>query len=191
MSDGGQQQEPSGKPGRYQRSTGALFGAMIVTVVAVLAFVGLRALVSNDLEVEPSNIDYAEMAEGARSSGYDVVAPSELPSDWIATSVDLDQTSPASWSLGMLTDTSKFIGIQQATTSASEMVKAYIDEDAEQGADATVESVLGDTWQTWTDEGGDTGYLIEHGEERVLVYGSAPAEDLLQLIGLLEVTPRS
>ena len=37
---------------------------------------------------------------------------------------------------------------------------------------------MADTWTTWTDEGGDTGYAAEVGDETVLVYGSAPAEDL-------------
>ena len=48
------------------------------------------------------------------------------------------------------------------------------------------DSDLADTWTTWTDEGGDTGYAAELGDETVLVYGSAPAEDLEEVIALLQ-----
>ena len=36
-----------GKPGRYSRSTGGLLGAMIVTVVVVLGWVGFRAVTTD------------------------------------------------------------------------------------------------------------------------------------------------
>ena len=49
----------------------------------------------------------------------------------------------------------------------------------------TLDSEIGSEWQTWTDDGGDTGYSIEYGDQTVLVYGSAPAEDLQAFIGLL------
>ena len=50
----------------------------------------------------------------------------------------------------------------------------------------SLDSVVGSEWQTWTDEGGDTGYSIEYGDQTVLVYGSAPAADLQEFIGALE-----
>ncbi|UUZ60243.1 hypothetical protein [Nocardioides sp. B-3] len=49
-----------------------------------------------------------------------------------------------------------------------------------------MDSAVGSEWQTWTDEGGDTGYSIEYGDETLLVYGSASPADLQELIGLLE-----
>ena len=46
-------------------------------------------------------------------------------------------------------------------------------------------SDITDTWQTWSDEGGDVGYSTELGDEALIVYGSAPAEDVETYIGLL------
>ena len=58
--------------------------------------------------------------------------------------------------------------------------------DAVEGDEVTLDSGVADTWTVWTDEGGDTGYAAEVGDETVLVYGSAPAEDLEEVIALLQ-----
>ena len=65
------------------------------------------------------------------------------------------------------------------------MVVVALDEDAVEGDEVTVASDLADTWTTWSDDGGDTGYAAELGDETVLVYGSAPAEDIETYLGLL------
>ena len=72
------------------------------------------------------------------------------------------------------------------TESASDLVEVNMDEDADEGDPLSVDSAVGDSWQSWTDEGGDTGYAIEYGDQTLLVYGSAPAEDLQEFITLLE-----
>ena len=61
-----------------------------------------------------------------------------------------------------------------------------IDDEASSGDVLELDSVVGSEWQTWTDEGGDTGYSIEYGDQTLLVYGSASAADLQEFIGLLE-----
>ena len=176
----------SEKPGRYQRSTNGLIGALIVTLLAIGAFVVVRSLSRAELEVEREPVDYAAAAEAARGAGFDVVAPTSLPDGWIATAVDLEQTDPPLWGMSILTDDDKFVGLRQEDESVEDLVDVNIDEDAVEGDALEIDSVLGPTWQTWTDEGGDTGYSIEYGEQSLLVYGSAQAEDLQQLITLLE-----
>ncbi|QIK74186.1 DUF4245 domain-containing protein [Nocardioides piscis] len=176
----------SEKPGRYQRSATGMIGAMLVTLLAIGAFVLLRSLVRADVEVEPEPVDYAAAADAAREAGFGVVAPASLPSGWTATSIEFSQIDPQLWRLGMLTDDGKFVGVRQEDESVSELVDLNIDEDAVEGEPLRLPSVVGDTWTTWTDEGGDTGYSIEYGDETVLVYGSAPAEDLRELISRLE-----
>ena len=89
------------------------------------------------------------------------------------------------WGLGVLTDDGDFIGIRQQDTSVDELVRVYVDEKAEAGDDASVASDVTDTWQTWSDDGGDHGYATELGDEAVLVYGSAPVDDLESYLGLL------
>ncbi len=176
----------SEKPGRYQRSSNGLIGALIVTLLTVGAFVLMRSLVRADAEVERDPVDYATAAEAARSAGFDVISPAELPVGWMATAVDLEQTDPPLWGLSVLTDEDKFVGLRQEDESVSDLVEVNIDEDAVEGDPLVLDSVLGSTWQTWTDEGGDTGYSIEYGDQTVLVYGSAPAADLREFITLLE-----
>ncbi len=176
----------SEKPGRYQRSSNGLIGAMIVTLLAIGAFVLVRSLTRADLEVEREPVDFAAAAEAARGAGFDVIAPAELPAGWIATAVDLQQTDPPLWGISALTDKDTFVGLRQEEESVSDLVELNIDEDAAEGAPLELDSVVGSTWQTWTDEGGDTGYAIEYGDETVLVYGSASAADLQEFITLLE-----
>ncbi len=176
----------SEKPGRYQRSSNGLVGALIVTLLAIGAFVLVRSLARADVEVEREPVDYAAAADAARGAGFDVVAPASLPEGWIATAVDLRQTDPPLWGLGLLTDEDTFVGLRQEDESVEDLVERNIDEDALEGDPLELDSAVGSTWQTWTDEGGDTGYSIEYGDETLLVYGSAPAADLQALIGLLE-----
>ena len=46
------------------------------------------------------------------------------------------------------------------------------------------------TWQLFADSGGDLAYAAELGDDEVLVYGSASAADLREVIGLLTTDPR-
>lgn len=176
----------SEKPGRYQRSTNGLIGALIVTLLAIGAFVLVRSLTRADVEVEREPVDYAAAAEAARGAGFDVVAPASLPKGWIATAVDLEQTDPPLWGMSVLTDEGLFVGLRQEDESVDDLVQLNIDEDAAEGDPLKLDSAVGPTWQTWTDEGGDTGYSTEYGDQTLLVYGSAPAGDLQEFISLLE-----
>ena len=170
---------------RYQRSFPALVGAMIVTVGFVLVYVGWRALFRPDVENEPAPVEWTESVALAEEAGIPVVRPRELPDGWTATSVELRAGDDPRWGLGVLTDDEQFIGIRQEDASVEELVRTYVDEDAVGGEDATVPSEVGDTWQTWSDDGGDRGYSTELGDDAVLVYGSAPTEVIEQYLGLL------
>lgn len=178
----------SEKPGRYQRSFAGLVGAMIVTVLAILVFVGFRSLFRDNDAVEREPVDYAGVVGSARDAGFDVVAPRSLPAGWTATSVDIDRTRDKSWSLGVLTDAGKFIGIQQADDSLTSLLETYVDEDATEGEPTTLPNDVAPEgeWQSFTDDGGDTAYAVELGDEVLLVYGSAPDADIRAYIALLE-----
>ena len=43
----------SEQPGRYQRSMSGMVGALLVTILAIVAFVGFRAFTGSDLDVKP------------------------------------------------------------------------------------------------------------------------------------------
>jgi hypothetical protein len=177
----------SEKPGRYQRSSNGLIGALIVTLLAIGAFVLLWSLTRAEVEVVPEPVVFTAAAAAAREAGFDVVAPGELPDGWIATAVDLEQSDPPLWGMSLLTDDDKFVGLRQETEPVQDLVELNIDEDAQEGDPLELDSVVGSTWRTWTDDGGDAGYSIEYGDQVVLVYGSATAEDLQELITRLEL----
>ena len=143
----------SGGGARYQRSPGGLIGALLVTVVAVLAFVGFRALTSDEEPTPVRAVDYAAVAQGARADDKLVVlAPSRLPLGWKATSATYTRGASPTWHLGMLTDDNKYVGVEEARSSIKELVEEHVDAAAEQGKEVTIGA---EKWQTWTDSGGD------------------------------------
>ncbi len=175
----------SEQPSRYTRSFSGMTGALLVTVLVVVAFVLWRGLFRGDADDTPVAVDWQESVELAQQAELEVVHPRELPAGWTATSVDLFAGDDPRWGLGVLTDEGRFIGIRQQDTSVDDLVELYVDEEAEPGDDAAVESEVSGTWQTWSDDGGDHGYSTELGDEALLVYGSAPVEDLEAYLGLL------
>jgi hypothetical protein len=176
----------SEQPSRYTRSFSGMTGALIVTVVFVLAFVTWRGLFRGDTDDTPAAVDWEASVRLAEDAGYRAVHPRELPAGWIATSVDpLFARDDPRWGLGVLTDDGSFIGIRQQDASVAELVEEYVDEKADAGEDATVTSEITDTWQTWSDEGGDHGFSTELGDEALLVYGSAPVADIEAYLGVL------
>ena len=174
-----------GQPSRYTRSFGGMTGALIVTVIAVLAFVAWRGLFRTDVDDTPVAVDWQESVELAQQADLRVVHPRELPAGWTATSTELAAGDDPRWSLGVLTDDGLFVGIRQQDTSVDALVEQYVDERAEPGDDASVASDITGTWQTWSDSGGDHGFSTEVGDDAVLVYGSAPVEEIEAYLGLL------
>lgn len=176
------------KPSRYQRSTNAMVGAMIVTLAAVLLFVGWRAIFRADVETEVEPVEWERSVKLAEDVGLTIVRPDALPAGWVATSVELAAGDDPRWGMGLLTDDGDFVGIRQQDTSIDQLVRTYVDEDADRGDAVTIPSAVTDTWETWTDDGGDRGYSTEVGDDAVLIYGSAPAEDIEELIATLGTT---
>jgi hypothetical protein len=160
-------------------------GALIVTVLVVLAFVAWRGLFRGDAEDTPVAVEWQDSVQLAQQADLRVVHPRDLPAGWTATSVDLQAGDDPRWGLGVLTADGDFVGIRQQDASIDDLVEQYVDEKAESGDDASVPSEVADTWQTFTDSGGDHGYATEVGDEAVLVYGSAPVADLETYLGLL------
>ncbi len=175
----------SEQPSRYTRSFGGMTGALVVTVVFVLAFVLWRSLFSGGGEESTVPVDWQASVRLAEEADLSVVHPRELPAGWEASSVELRAGADPRWGLGVLTGDGDFIGIRQQDTSVADLVELYVDEEAEAGDDASVDSEVARTWQTWSDDGGDTGYSTEIGDDAVLVYGSAPVEELEAYLGLL------
>lgn len=165
----------SEQPGRYQRSTGGLIGAMIVAVVLVVGFVVLRDLGRTEVETEVKTVDYHKVLEFSGDQvDFAPLAPEALPEGWMATSARLTP-APARWHLGVLTDEGRYVGLEQSRSSEQNMVQRYVDREAVAGDPVSIE---GQRWRTWTDEGGDTALSRVENGVTVVVVGT-PGTDVL------------
>jgi len=186
---------PAESPRRYDRSFGGLLAAMLVTVVVVAGYVGVRALTRDQPEVEPEPVDYLTAVRDLQRAGDTVLYPIALPAGWIATSIDFEPGRPPSWRIGMLTDRGSYLGIVQGREDTKDLVSTYVDESPTRGEPTTADNEVGvASWDTWSDAGGDHAFtaVLDSGPlagQTILVYGSAPEQDQRALIGLLTLDP--
>ena len=159
----------SGQAGRYQRSAGGMVGAMIVLVALVVAWVGLKALTTQDPQSPVRTVDYArDVPAVKKAADFDLVAPASLPEGWRATTVSFADRPVQHWHLGVLTDRDRYVGLEQGGQSVRAMVEEYVDKAASRGAPV---DVAGRRWATYTDAGGDLALVRRTGPTTTLVVG--------------------
>jgi hypothetical protein len=78
--------------------------------------------------------------------------------------------------------------VEESRDGIEDLVEEHVDAGAERGRDVTI---AGETWQTWTDTGGDYAVArsVRAGDravESVLVVGTAPEAEIRELAGSLE-----
>ncbi len=184
------------RPSRYDRNFGGLLAAMIVTVLFVAAYIGFRALTRDQPDLDP-DVDYASCVAYLQEADVTVVHPEELPSGWRANAIHFVRGTPPQWRIGLLTDDDEFIGVVQQKEDVADLVATYVDENARQGEDAAPPNSLdAESWQTWSDAGGDHAFSTELGSgplagQTLLVYGSAPVDDIVTVLGGLTLDPVS
>jgi hypothetical protein len=163
---------------RPPRTFGAMAGALVFLLLVVLGWVGFRALTSDHEATPVRTVEWQPWVKAGRADQLLMLfAPDQLPQDWRATSVQYAGGDGAHWHLGLLTDAGKYVGIEESRESTEDLARQYVDQDAVRGGDVTV---AGETWQSWTDRGGDYALVrsVDVGGrpyESVLVGGSAPA----------------
>ena len=158
----------SEQPGRYQRSAGGMVGAMLVLLAVIAAFVVFRDINRTDPVRPVPDVNYEQTLSYARDqAGFAVLAPDPLPAGWRATTVEF-VPEPTRWHLGMLTDEERYVGIEQALSSPTDMVETYVDAEATRSGTVTID---GTRWQVWSDSGGDTALVRRGGEVTTLVVG--------------------
>jgi hypothetical protein len=180
---------PTSSP-RYPRTSGGLIGAMVVTVLAVLAFVAFRA-VTRDNEATPVQaVDYSiSLKAGRADKQLMVLAPEQLPAGWKATSATYTRGTKPAWHLGILTDKRNYVGIEESKSTVEDLATEHVDANAKQGKDVTIG---GETWQTFTDAGGD--YAVARTKKRKdgstveswMVVGTAPKQEIRDFAGSLK-----
>jgi hypothetical protein len=179
----------SDQGGRYQRSFAGMIGALLITLLVIGAFVVFRALNRDELETKPDPVDYLETVGLIQEAGGSVVYPPSLPDGWIASSLDFTPGERTAWGLGFLTDDGKYVGLRQEDAPLDDLLTTYVDEDPKELAEAEISSSVATTWRVFEDDGGDTAFAAELGDEWVLVYGSAPRDDLESMVERLTTDP--
>jgi Protein of unknown function (DUF4245) len=178
----------SGQPGRYQRSTSGMVGALLVTLLVIGAFVAFRACNRTDLEVQPDHVDYLAQVGFAQQAGDRVVYPASLPAGWFATQLTVDGGPPTNLQLSMLTGQDEYVGFVQSPDSAPVLLTRYVDAAPVSGGPTDVPGAMDGAvtrWDLWTDDGGDTALVARHAGETLLVFGTASEGQLEQLAGTL------
>jgi Protein of unknown function (DUF4245) len=168
----------SEQPGRYQRSTSGMVGALLVTLLVILAFVGFRACTNTNAAVRPQHVDYLAQIGFAQQAGADLVYPATLPSGWYVTRVDYTAGRRPELGLSMLTPRNEYAGLQESPLSLPELLTTYVDPHPTAGAPVTLHSGLVGRWDTWTDAGGDTALTAHWHHQSLMVFGSASRSEL-------------
>jgi hypothetical protein len=179
----------SGQPGRYQRSTSGMVGALVVTLLVILAFVAFRALNRSDLDVKPQRIDYLAQVRYAQQAGTEAVYPERLPTGWYATQITFSPGQQPGLELSMLTASGQYVGFVESPESPPEVLATYVDPHPVSGGPVTVDGSVVSRWDTWTDSGGDTALISQRGTgsstESLLVFGTVSRTQLEQLAAAL------
>ncbi|WP_158296667.1 DUF4245 family protein [Nocardioides albidus] len=188
-----QQAQPAGRPGRYQRSVVGLATSLVVTVVAIGGLLYVMGAFRHDLEVEPEAVDHLEIVRSAQRAGLDPIYPAALPKGWIATGVDVPTEDERGFMVRLLTDDERFVAVRQEDASPGALLSRWVDEDTEKRAGYTVPASVGSPvareWKGYADSGGDSALVAEVGDQTVLVFGSAPVEDLRTIVDALVAEP--
>ncbi len=179
------------KPGRYDRNANGLIASLVVTVLVVVLFVGLRTLVYGDApELIPENIDYSASVAEVQLSGDTVVYPAALPPGWVTTNFTIDRDRRSTYGFTFLTPEERFVGLQQETRSTQDLLERLIDENpVDEDRSYTASASVAPQWEIYSDEGGDLAYVAELGEQTVVVYGSAGAAAMEVVVESLTAAP--
>jgi hypothetical protein len=181
--------EQAGRPGKYQRSAPGLVVAMVTTVVAVGAVLWFMGLFRHSTDIKPQRVDYRQAVAAMQQAKKAVVYPATLPAGYIATQARVPDDGDG-FEVDLLKGDKDFIGIR---TARAKVIAALVHDDVDANATgapaydvpASVASPVARRWSGYRDTHGDTGYAAKVGKLNVLVYGSAPAGDLQQVVDLL------
>lgn len=184
------QASETGRPGRYTRSANGLIGSMIVLVLVVTGVVLFRGAFRETPEYVPEPIDYLSLVESVQRGDFTPVYPPSLPEGWFVKEATFEPGDRPVFDLAIYAD-GRFAGVHQEDRSVDELVDTYVGGDAVEGDEVTVSGSVTPTWQTFSDPGGDHAFAAEVDGQTVLVYGTAPEDELLALVEALTTAPVS
>lgn len=179
----------TGRAGRYNRSAGGLVGSMIVLVLVVFGIVIFRGTFRDTPEYEPEHVDYLPVVTSIQQLGLEPVYPPSLPDGWFVKQATFTPGDRPVFDLAMTTDEQHFAGMHQEDRSVDALVDTLVGTEAVEGDEVQLDSGVASTWQTFSDPDGDHAFAAQVGEDTVLVYGSAPEDDLRALVESLTADP--
>jgi Protein of unknown function (DUF4245) len=138
---------------RYQRSFGGLVVALLVVLAFAVVVVGYRAL-GRDQKVTPvPTVDYSAWVRSGRADGkLAVFVPHPRPSGWRATSAQYTTGDAPHWHLGLLTDSGRYVGVEESLSPVDDVVSQYVSGNALPGRSVSLE---GTRWRSWRGDRGD------------------------------------
>jgi len=185
---------PVEEPARYNRSPKGLLAALIVTVLAVVAFVAFRAVFRDQPERSGETEEYTTTVKAAQDSGVRLVRLEEVPEGWDISSVEYVAGQRPAWAINLLTDEGQFVGVLESDVDdIAETLDSLGVDNPEPGDAGDFRSDLETgLWQTWAGTDGELAYstVLDEGDPAtkggtVLVYGPAGRADQEKLISLL------
>jgi hypothetical protein len=179
----------SERPGRYERSTSGMVGALLLTFLFVIGFVVFRGCNRTNPDVRPDHIDYRAQIGFAQRAGATLVYPARLPTGWYATRLDYEAGNRPELGISMLTPDQQYVGVRQSPRDIAELLTAYVDPQPSAGPSVTVDGGIVRRWDTWTDAGGDTALSARWHGQSLLVFGTVSRADLERLAGALTDAP--
>jgi hypothetical protein len=168
----------TGRPGRYERSTGGLIGAILVLLLVVGGVVLFRGAFRETPTYEPDHIDYRALVASIQQTGLEPVYPAQLPAGWYVKDAAFTPGDRPVLDLAMTTDDDRFAGFHQEDRSVEDLVETYVGSGATSGDDVRIDGTVASTWETFSDTDGDHAFAAEVGDDTVLVYGSTSEDEL-------------
>jgi hypothetical protein len=176
---------PSSSEVRAAKLTAAnMARSLLPLLVICLAVVGWAALRQNPddpvIEVDPSS----SVRASAERASYELLVPTGLPDGYRPTSSrttagSADEGDPVTLEIGYFTPAEEFAGFVISDDESAAPVRQVLDDAQEQGS----ESIGGRTWTRETTSAGETAFVLETGEATVVVFGSAPDDELAEVAG--------
>ncbi len=158
--------------------------SLLPLMVICLVLVGWAALRQTPddpvLEVDPTS----SVRTSAERADYQLLVPTGLPDGYRPTSARTDaggaaEGEPVTLEIGWLTPEEEFAGFVISDDAGAEPLRRVLDGAEEQGT----ESIGGRSWTRESTVDGETALVLETGDATVLVFGSAPDDELTEVAG--------
>jgi hypothetical protein len=157
----------SPRSSRGNPAIGDIVRSIVVIGVIILGLYAFGRLFTSTPENTVKTIDYVTVAEQARpAAAFPLLAPSELPKGWRATSARFQTNG---WHLGVLTDDDDYVGLEQLKGSADRAIDRFAEDSKSDGT----AQIAGQTWSVRTGPEGRLTYVRDEAGYATLVNSTA------------------